>query len=302
MRFVSYAQNYEDVMLWRALKNVQSGFYIDVGANDPVVDSVTKAFYDRGWKGINIEPLQAHYDALVEQRPLDVNLKVAAGEREGDIEIWDCGVRGWGTADESVMETHKATGLAGTLTRVPLYRLATLCESHAVGEINFLKIDVEGLEESVLIGMDFSRFRPWIVVVEATKPNSRVDSYSDWEHILLDQQYSLAYADGLNRFYVSDEKAELKNALHYPPNVFDEFIVFSQADAESERDKALERAQRAEESLVILRHKHKQLTDQEAQVSSELKSVYASHSWKVTAPFRNSGKALRNFFNLIMGR
>ena len=53
MRFISYAQNYEDVMLWRALQHIENGFYIDVGAAWPDVDSVTKAFYDKGWRGIN---------------------------------------------------------------------------------------------------------------------------------------------------------------------------------------------------------------------------------------------------------
>jgi hypothetical protein len=47
MSFVSYAQNFEDVMLWRALRDIKGGFYIDVGANSPGMDSVTKAFYDR---------------------------------------------------------------------------------------------------------------------------------------------------------------------------------------------------------------------------------------------------------------
>ena len=61
MTFISYAQNYEDVMLWRALQHVENGFYVDVGANDPTVDSVTKAFYDRGWRGLNIEPVQLYY-------------------------------------------------------------------------------------------------------------------------------------------------------------------------------------------------------------------------------------------------
>ena len=57
MTFVSYAQNFEDVMLWRALREVTHGFYIDVGAADPDSDSVTRAFYDRGWSGINVEPV-----------------------------------------------------------------------------------------------------------------------------------------------------------------------------------------------------------------------------------------------------
>jgi hypothetical protein len=51
---VSYAQNFEDVMLWRAFKKVACGFYIDVDACDPTEHSVTKAFYARGWRGIKL--------------------------------------------------------------------------------------------------------------------------------------------------------------------------------------------------------------------------------------------------------
>src|SRR4051794_3212736 len=77
MSFVSYAQNFEDVMLRRALSHVERGFYNDVGANDPIVDSVTLAFYERGWRGINVEPMRQYHDRLVASRPRDTNLGVA---------------------------------------------------------------------------------------------------------------------------------------------------------------------------------------------------------------------------------
>ena len=51
---VSYAQEYEDIILFRYLHTVAKGFYIDVGCNDPEEISVTRFFYDRGWNGINI--------------------------------------------------------------------------------------------------------------------------------------------------------------------------------------------------------------------------------------------------------
>ena len=47
MTFISYAQNFKDVILWRVLNHVKNGTYIDVGANDPVADSVTNAFYQQ---------------------------------------------------------------------------------------------------------------------------------------------------------------------------------------------------------------------------------------------------------------
>ena len=56
MPFISFAQNLEDVVLHRALMGVTHGFYVDVGANSPDEQSVTRAFYERGWHGINIEP------------------------------------------------------------------------------------------------------------------------------------------------------------------------------------------------------------------------------------------------------
>ena len=63
MTFVSYAQNFEDVLLWRALGHIKNGVYIDVGANSHVEQSVTKVFYDAGWSGINIEPLPSFVTA-----------------------------------------------------------------------------------------------------------------------------------------------------------------------------------------------------------------------------------------------
>ena len=80
---ISYAQNFEDVMLWRALGHIERGFYIDVGACSPDEHSVTKLFSERGWHGINVEPNPVHYEALKSRRPRDVNLPIALGSHEG---------------------------------------------------------------------------------------------------------------------------------------------------------------------------------------------------------------------------
>src|SRR5690349_11165871 len=85
MTFVSYAQNCEDVMLYRALRDVAQGFYIDVGAAGPDVDSVTRAFYERGWRGINIEPVAACHEQLAAARPEDTNLPIAVADYRGTL-------------------------------------------------------------------------------------------------------------------------------------------------------------------------------------------------------------------------
>ena len=74
MTFVSYAQNFEDVLLWRALKHLDAGFYVDVGASHPDVASVTRAFYDRGWQGTNILATAAAADRFAAARPRDLTL------------------------------------------------------------------------------------------------------------------------------------------------------------------------------------------------------------------------------------
>ena len=78
MIFVSYAVNCEDVLLWRALRQASPGFYIDAGADDPDAGSVTRAFYDRGWSGVNVAQTPAAAARFAAVRPRDENLAGAA--------------------------------------------------------------------------------------------------------------------------------------------------------------------------------------------------------------------------------
>ena len=279
MSFISYAQNFEDVMLWRALKHVERGFYIDVGANDPPIDSVTKAFYEVGWHGINIEPLLSHHADLARDRPNDINLLCAAGACQGEIELWECDVRGWATAKEEVIAQHSSVGHQGTLRRVPMRTLADISTEFVKEGIHFLKIDVEWFERDVLEGADFLSFRPWIVVIESTTPNSTIEVHDQWEHLLLKANYQLAYADGLNRYYVAHEHAELLVSLRYPPNVFDNFTVFSHAKALTEAQRTSDRAAQAEAQA-------QQASERAIHAEVALVDVHSSLSWRLTEPLR----------------
>ena len=91
-QFIMYSQDFEDWILYCAMMDIENGFYVDVGANDPCVLSVTKTFYDIGWSGINIEPLKEEYDKLCSDRPRDINLNIGAGAENGSLEFFIAGM------------------------------------------------------------------------------------------------------------------------------------------------------------------------------------------------------------------
>ncbi len=211
-------------MLWRAFKGVKAGFYIDVGGFDPVVDSVTHAFYERGWSGLNIEPVPALAKKFGESRPRDINLILAVSDRNGMTKMFEIAETGLSTLDADAARLHSNAGRSVIEHDMETTTLAEICSKHVTGDIHFLKVDVEGAEAEVLRGMDFQRWRPRIVMVEATKPGTSEPSHESWEPQLLAQRYEFLWFDGLNRFYASQEKAgELRQHFKCPPNPFDEF-------------------------------------------------------------------------------
>ncbi|MEY4488292.1 MAG: hypothetical protein RIQ79_800 [Verrucomicrobiota bacterium] len=224
-KFISYAQNFEDVMLWRALKHVSTGFYIDVGANDPEGDSVTKAFYDRGWHGINIEPSPKYFARLEHARPRDTCIRAAVSDNPGHAPFWDVKDMGLSSLDPQAAKDCEARGLEVDKIEVQLLTLDSILEHTPTADIHFLKIDVEGHEAAVLRSINLARYRPWIILLESTLPNTQISSHHEWEPRLLDHNYEFVYQDGLNRFYVAREQSALKTAFTCPPNVFDAFEV-----------------------------------------------------------------------------
>ena len=220
--FVSYAQNFEDVMLWRALKHIEKGVYVDVGAQHPIIDSVSKAFYERGWRGIHIEPVPHYAELLRKDRPDETVLQVALADSEGTLELNVIPDTGLSTAVDAYAQHHQLDrGYELNRIQVPVLTLKSALKSLEGKDVHWLKIDVEGFEEQVLRGWDSQILRPWVMVVEATVPNSPETSYASWDPILTAANYKFVYFDGLNRFYVANEHAELAEAYSCPPNVFD---------------------------------------------------------------------------------
>lgn len=221
---VSYAQNFEDVMLWRALAHVKGGRYVDVGAQDPVVDSVSRLFYDHGWRGIHIEPSPLYAQSLREARPDEVVLQAAARSDQGSVRFFEFPGTGLSTCEAAIAERHRKAGLEGRELVVPGVTLDEIFASNPGSEFHWLKVDVEGAEADVLRGWT-SAARPWVAVVEGIGPFGRAATHRSWEPMLLRKGYKFAYFDGLNRFYVAPGREQLAAAFAPGPNVFDGFAL-----------------------------------------------------------------------------
>lgn len=245
MSVISFAQNLEDIMLWRALSGIKRGFYIDVGAQSPDEGTVTRLFYERGWRGVNLEPHPVFLAQLAARRPKDINLGMAVSDHTGEAEFHCIEETGLSTLDPSVARRAVDTGRSERVNIVPMTTLAEIWDRHVPSgqAVHFLKIDVEGFEEQVIRGADWQRHRPWIVVAEATVPQSSEQNHHQWDPLLVEAGYDFVWFDGLNRFYIARERPELAGAFNAPPNVFDGFRRVEEVSFET-------RAKEAEARLI----------------------------------------------------
>ena len=304
--FVSYAQNGEDVVLWRALQGVTDGCYIEVGANDPTEFSVSRAFYDRGWSGLCIEPLPTLVDAFRAARPRDTVVQAAVLDTDQPTVVLHA-VDGTGlsTTVDAIGSAHAGGGWQVHDIEVPAARLERLWEEHVHRDVHFLLIDTEGAEASVLASVDLKRWRPWVLVVEATAPNSAAQTHQAWEPDVLAAGYELCLFDGLSRFYVATERAEqLRERLSYPACPQDRFVDIRFRELELALGAAAEDrldllAQLVRWRGVVLQRWAETAAaavaspgagghpgQEAARLRAELTALQSTVSWRVTKPLR----------------
>ncbi|NUU35666.1 FkbM family methyltransferase [Pseudomonas sp. C2B4] len=223
---ISYAQNYEDVILQRIFANESTGFYVDIGACHPIHDSVTQHFYLRGWHGINVEPQPELFGVFQRLRERDTNLNICVGCKPGKQTLYVTADQGTSTLDSTLARHYQDTGRVTQEIDVEVVPLADIWKQHVGSRrVDFLKIDVEGFEKDVLASADFAVVNPRILLVESVHPDSHEPVHQEWES-LISAYYCLFYFDGLNRFYYRKDYPVDIPRCSTPPNVFDEFKTY----------------------------------------------------------------------------
>ena len=227
MTFISHAQNFEDVRLWRAFSDIKEGRYLDIGTQGPVRDSVSLAFYERGWRGVHVEPTPAYAAAMRLARPDETVIEAAVSKAPGPIQLFEIPETGLSTGVAEIAQRHRAAGWEHQVITVPTVTLAGLFDLMGAAPIHWLKIDVEGMEADVLESWGNHPARPIALVIEATAPNTQIKTHEAWYDSILSRGYRDVLFDGLSRYFIHEKHAERGAALALSPNVFDSFHVES---------------------------------------------------------------------------
>lgn len=205
---VYYSQNREDLLLEAFFPELTDGFYVDVGAYDPTYDSVTKLFYEKGWRGINIEPQIERYEKFKINRPRDINLNCGVSDTEGELILRSYDNGGLSTFSNKMKNEYEKDNesVVGDYKDVKV-KVDTLCnifKKYETHKINFLKIDAEGLEYEVLLGNDWELYRPQVLCIESN------NILKNWKTFLIKNNYKFIFFDGLNDYYIDSLSKDIK--------------------------------------------------------------------------------------------
>jgi FkbM family methyltransferase len=223
--FVSFSQHGEDVLLNRVFSEKAFGRYIDIGANHPISKSVTYSFFLRGWEGISIDMDREMIDLYDKLRPNDIALQLAISDSTSHKQAFLIPGTTRSSLNQDVGLSYMGTSFCAKVQEIQCVTLMSVLEKYPqYFECDFLNIDVEGHEAGVLRGIDFKRFHPKVIVIEAIHPITRKTTFHEWDYILFEAGYTLALYDGLNAYFVVNEDMGLVKNLSLPPNYADNYI------------------------------------------------------------------------------
>ena len=206
---ISYAQEGEDVLLERFIGDKKEGFYIDIGAHHPHRFSNTFHFYKKGWKGLNIDAMPGSMEAFKAKRPRDINLEMGVSSEEGELLYYIFNEPALNTFSEE--EAKKKDGFRNfkviETKKIKTLPLAKILNEHLPEntEIDFMSIDVEGLDFMVIQSNDCHQYRPKYILIEdlQRRPIAQVIQDSTLYEYLNELDYSLV-AKTFNTLFFKD--------------------------------------------------------------------------------------------------
>ena len=209
---ITYSQMGEDLHIQRILnsrygkKITDKGFYLDVGAFHPFKYSNTFKFYELGWRGINIEPNPENFKLIEKYRPEDINLNMGVSEKKQVLKYWKYDRGAFNTFSEAeATELNKRGDLTlEKVLEIETDSLQNILTKHLPDNtpIDFISIDVEGLDFQVVKSFDLETFKPNIICIEENMLIYNHFSESDIYKYLNDHNYKLQTIIGKSNIYI----------------------------------------------------------------------------------------------------
>ena len=210
----SYSQKGEDILIDRILGHKTPGFYIDVGASDPLRFSNTKRFYDRGWSGINLEPNYRNFLKLTSARPRDINLNLGLGAHRSHLMFYEFVPNTLSTFSSHQAQEYVRQGyILRRKRRIDVRTLKEIKRYYVKNKkVDFLSVDTEGMDYAVLQGNDWKRLRPTVVCVESAEFSGRKSQLGQKiDRLLLRWGYRSVYDTHLNTIYALESTYDQKS-------------------------------------------------------------------------------------------
>ena len=197
----SYSQEGEDMVLRRLFEKQKTGFYVDVGAHHPKRFSNTYFFYKLGWSGINVDAMPGSMTAFNRIRPRDINIEKPVSNKKQLLTYYAFNEPALNGFSKELSEERDGKGsyFVKFTKDIETSTLEEILDDNLpkVQSIDFLSIDVEGLDFNVLRSTNLEKYHPKVILVEILN-SSLVDiQVNEIYKFLTDAGYEL-YAKAVN--------------------------------------------------------------------------------------------------------
>lgn len=208
---IGYSQEGEDIVVDRFLNFPKNGFFVDVGAHHPIYLSNTYRFYLRGWHGINIDAMPGSMEVFNRIRPLDINLETPVSDKEETLTYYIFNEPALNTFSAEEANRKNGSGIYRIVRTEQLKTspLGKILDKHLVTDqrIDFLSIDVEGMDLKVLVSNNWEKYRPTLVLIESLNSDCDISEVStDPVNIFMKQTGYYLVAKTLNTLIYKDRQ------------------------------------------------------------------------------------------------
>lgn len=191
----SYSQDKEDLIVEKLIDK-KKGRFLEIGGYHPKRLSNTYRLYQKGWRGVIVEPNPEVKEIFNKVRPADLFLNIGVGDKNGVLTYYRFLIPALNTflKEEAIISQKKGHKLCG-IEKIKVKRISEIIKEN----FDFLSIDTEGMDYQILKSWPWQKYRPKVICVEAG--NSDVSKFLSTKkyQLIKKTKYNLIFKDDLQK-------------------------------------------------------------------------------------------------------